>query len=209
MNSTQKISASNGSLAIKKLARAAVLIIFAAFAVCPIRAQTDVFMQLTDDDGNVVPAENQVEGFPGDQGWFGLDAYNIGIANTITFQTAAGAGAQVGKAHFTDLTVTKKVDKTSPILFKTAASGSHFQKVKIVIRKSSADAISSEGYLTYELGEVYVSKVQWSGSGGDFPQENITLNFASLKVSYRPQDTKGQLLDPITATFNQLLNKGG
>src|SRR5690606_23900028 len=86
--------------------------------------------------------------------------------------------------------VTKRTDKASPILFQACCSGKHFDKATLTIRRSGGE--TAVDYLIYEFGGVLVESIQWSGGGGDLPIESLTLAFARVKITYTPQDEKGQ-----------------
>src|SRR5262249_32824123 len=77
-----------------------------------------------------------------------------------------------GKVTVHDISITKKSDRASPLLFQAAATGRHFPKVTLHVRKAGGD-----GYLTYVLEDVLVSSAHAS-SGGHRPTESVTLSFA-------------------------------
>lgn len=115
-------------------------------------------------------------------------SYSWGVSNSGTTHIGGGGGA--GKANFQDLSFVKYVDKASPNLFMAAATGKHFDSVKLTIRKAGgADALE---YLVYELTEVLITSYQTGASGGEDRQtESISLNFAKVKMSYTEQNDKG------------------
>ncbi len=194
----------------RNFARLTLVLAAALFAVCSTRAQVDAYVQLIDASGNPVVSESQDSFFKGSAGWFKVDNFELGVSNTVTF--GAGSTPTAGKAHFTDFKITKKVDKTSTTLFKNAASGMHFKTVTLALRKSAAQAPAGSAdpsYLKYELTEVFVSKVEWAGADDDAPSESVTFVYSRLNISYRAQDSTGSMLDPVSATWDIVLNKAG
>ncbi|MGH8229325.1 MAG: Hcp family type VI secretion system effector [Steroidobacteraceae bacterium] len=114
-------------------------------------------------------------------------AWSWGLSNSGTFHQGAGGGA--GKASFNDIAVTKYIDKASPNLMLFCANGKHLSKGTITVRKAGEKPLD---YLTISLENILVSSYSTGGSGGeDRLTENVSLNFATVKVSYAQQSDKG------------------
>jgi type VI secretion system secreted protein Hcp len=114
-------------------------------------------------------------------------AWSWGTSNSGTFHAGSGGGA--GKANFQDLAVTKYVDKSSADLLYACASGKHIAKASLIVRKAGEQPLE---YLVYTLEKILVSSVSTGGSGGEERlTENLTLNFAKVKVEYKIQGATG------------------
>ncbi|TWI69404.1 type VI secretion system secreted protein Hcp [Pseudoduganella lurida] len=114
-------------------------------------------------------------------------AWSWGAANAGSFHAGGGGGA--GKASFQDLSVTKWVDKASPALFIALAKGTHIPAATLLVRKSGT---GQQKYLEISLADVLVTSIASGGSGGeDRLTENVTLNFAQVKLEYFLQDKAG------------------
>jgi type VI secretion system secreted protein Hcp len=114
-------------------------------------------------------------------------AWSWGLSNTGTFHHGSGGGA--GKANFQDLSVTKYVDAASPSIMLYCANGKHFAKGKLIVRKAGETPLE---YIVIELEKVLVTAYSTGGSGGEERlTENVTLNFAKVKVEYVQQNEKG------------------
>lgn len=114
-------------------------------------------------------------------------AWSWGLSNSGTFHSGSGGGA--GKANFSDLSVTKWVDKATPALMAACAKGTHIKSAKLIVRKAGDRPLE---YLTITLTSVLVSSLSTGGSGGEERlTENISLNFAKVDVDYKIQDEKG------------------
>ena len=101
----------------------------------------------------------------------------------------AGGGGGAGKANVQDLSFTKYIDKASPNLMKMCCSGKHYPEALLTVRKAGDKPLE---YLTVKMEDVLISSVSTGGSGGeDRLTENVTLNFAKVKVSYQPQKKDG------------------
>jgi len=114
-------------------------------------------------------------------------AWSWGMSNSGSFHMGGGGGS--GKANFQDLSVTKWVDISSPILQLYCANGDHFKKAVLTCRKAGKTPLE---YIKITMEKVLVSSVSTGGSGGeDRLTENITLNFANVKFEYQEQKPDG------------------
>lgn len=114
-------------------------------------------------------------------------AWSWGMSNSGTTHMGSGGGA--GKVNVQDLSFTKYIDKASPDLMLSCCNGKHFDKAVLVVRKAGEKPVE---YLTITMEEVLISSVSTGGSGGeDRLTENVTLNFAKVKVKYVEQTEKG------------------
>ena len=120
----------------------------------------------------------------------GIDviAWSWGMGNSGSAHMGAGQGA--GKAQFNDITFTKYVDLASTKLMTSCATGTHIKEAKLVVRKAGGTPLE---YLLVELTDCLVSSYQTGGSGegGDRLTENVSLNFAVVKVDYKTQKEDG------------------
>jgi type VI secretion system secreted protein Hcp len=123
-------------------------------------------------------------------------AWSWGMSNSGSFHTGGGGGA--GKANFQDISITKWVDKSSPVLMLYCANGDHFEKAKLIVRKAGKTPLE---YITIDMKKVMITSVSTGGSGGeDRLTENVSLNFAEVEVNYVPQkpDGSGDAAIPFT-----------
>ena len=139
----------------------------------------DMFMKIGD-----------VKGESGDsthKGEIDVLAWSWGMSQSGT--THGGSGGGAGKVNVQDLSFTKHIDKSSPILVMTCCNGKHHKDATLTIRKAGETPLE---YLIIKMEEVLVTSVSTGGSGGeDRLTENVTLNFAKFSLSYQPQDKAG------------------
>ena len=129
-------------------------------------------------------------------------AWSWGVTNSGTTHQGGGGGA--GKANFQDLSLTKYMDSASHALLDAVATGEHFDTASLHIRKAGK---TQQEYITIEMKEVMVTSVSSGGSGGeDRLTENVTLNFAAVKFSYKPQKPDGSLGDALPFTYDIAAN---
>jgi type VI secretion system secreted protein Hcp len=130
---------------------------------------------------SAAPAEEPVTEWPGQK-----------VArSSASAQQGGGAGA--GKCNVQDLSFTKYLDKASPDLMLACCNGKHFPKAVLTVRKAGEDPLE---YLLVTVEELIVTSISTGGSGGeDRLTENVTLNFARVKVQYKEQTPTGGVGD--------------
>ncbi len=118
-------------------------------------------------------------------------AWSWGMSNSGSAQQGSGAGA--GKVNVQDVSFTKYIDKSSPDLMLACCNGKHFDKAVLTVRKAGEQPLE---YLLITMEEILISSVSTGGSGGeDRLTENVTLNFAKVKVQYKEQTPTGGVGD--------------
>ena len=125
-------------------------------------------------------------------------AWSWGASNSGTTHSGGGGGA--GKVNVQDLSFTKYMDKSTPDLLLSCCNGKHFDSAVLVVRKAGEKPLE---YLHITMTEVLVTSVSEGGSGGeDRLTENVTLNFAKVKVDYKEQLATGGAGASPTMTWN-------
>jgi type VI secretion system secreted protein Hcp len=123
--------------------------------------------------------------------------YSFGVTQQGTMGYGGGGGA--GKAHFQDLSFSKRIDKASPNLFVACATGKHIDQIVLTVRKAGGQ---QEEYLKVTMKECIISSYHESGSEGAMPLENIAFNFTECKYEYKPQQKDGSLGGAIVGGYN-------
>jgi type VI secretion system secreted protein Hcp len=150
----------------------------------------DMFLKIETIDGESVDKTHAKD--------IDILAWSWGLSNSGTTHQGMGGGS--GKANFQDISVTKYVDASSHALLLACATGEHFTKAKLVVRKAGKTPLE---YILIEMEEVLITSVSTGGSGGeDRLTENISLNFAKIKFSYVPQTPTGGAGTPLPFTYN-------
>lgn len=103
-----------------------------------------------------------------------------------------GGGQGAGKVLPQDLNIVKYVDKSSPVLFISCATGKVFPDAVLTQRKAGE---GQQDFLIITMSGVMVStyEINGTGDGGVVPTESVSLNFQKLELSYAPQDEAGAL----------------
>jgi type VI secretion system secreted protein Hcp len=144
----------------------------------------DMFLKLSDIKGESVDQAN-----PSHQDEIDVIGWSFGLTNPASF--ALGQGGQQSKPTFSDLHITKYVDKATAALCNAAATGKHIKDGILTCRKAIGDNDKLE-YLKWTLTDVLVTSVQHSGSGGEqYVHESVSLTCAVVELTYQVQADLG------------------
>lgn len=122
-----------------------------------------------------------------------FNAHQTGVSNT-------GGGAGAGRVSLGDITLTKKVDRSSPTLFALCCSGTHLDSATISVRKAGGEALE---YLHVKLEHVLITSVQEAGSDGqDQLVEQVSLGFKRVGLIYTPQRDDGSGAPTVSAGWD-------
>ena len=139
----------------------------------------DMFLKLNGVDGE---SKDKAHGKEID-----ILSWSWGMSNSGSAHVGGGAGS--GKVSVQDLSLTKYLDSSSAPLMLSCCNGEHFGSAVLTVRKAGEKPLE---YLTIKLQEVLITSVSTGASGGDDRLiENVSLNFAKVKVEYLPQEAKG------------------
>ena len=115
-------------------------------------------------------------------------AWSWGMSQSGTMHTGAGGGG--GKVSIQDISLTKWIDKSTPILMEYCSNGKQYKEAKLTVRKAGGK--NPLEYLIITMTDVIVTSVSTGGSGGeDRLTENVSLNFAAVKIDYQAQKPDG------------------
>ncbi len=118
-----------------------------------------------------------------------------------------GSGRGAGKPRFHDFNFSHHVDKASPVLMKTCATGKHLKNATFTVRKSGEH---QQDYLIITMKDVLVTSVSMSVSAeGDATVEDVVLAFAKVDLEYKPQKPDGTLDPGIHFTYDIRANREG
>ncbi len=137
----------------------------------------DMFLQIPGIDGEVTATAHK--------GWIDIQSWSWGVSQTAT--AGGGSGGAVGrlKGH---VTLIKRIDKTTPLLFKRCSDGTVLPLITVELARPGGPT-----YLKYELNEVLVSSITHGDLDGDgVPDEELQLDFTGAKLTYTQLDATGK-----------------
>jgi type VI secretion system secreted protein Hcp len=125
-----------------------------------------------------ITGESKITGF--DDGYLEMGSFQVGFGRGIA--SATGTSTREGTVtSISEIVVTKTTDKTSIDWMTQVCEGKLDNKVTICFTRTGAG--QADTYLKYELEGCGVSGFSQS-SGGDRPQESISLNFDKITMTY-------------------------
>jgi type VI secretion system secreted protein Hcp len=159
-------------------------------------AQVDYFLKIEGVDGESKDDKHKGE--------IELASFSWGETNSGTAGHGGGSGS--GKVSPQDFHIVKRVDKASSKLFIACATGEHFSKATLVARKAGGE---QQEYLKLTFEDLIVSSYQLGGAADSdvVPMDQVSLNFAKLEFSYKPQKPDGSLDAEVKQKYDFAANK--
>lgn len=127
-------------------------------------------------------------------------SFSWGVSNTSTYGAgASGKEAKAGRADFSNLSIMKVLDKTSPLLTDHCSTGNILGKVYILYDKPVGD--KQQAYFRVWLKDALITSVQLSGSNEN-PTESVSFAFQGVEIAYAPEKDDGSLDAAIRKGYN-------
>jgi len=136
-------------------------------------------------------------------GWIELNSFQWGVGRGISSPTGGAADRESSAPSVSEIVVTKATDMATIKLVNEALQGEG-KDVKIDFCKT--DKGNLEAYLQYTLTNTMISGYSLS-SGGDRPQESLSLNFTKVECKNIGMKAANDTGDPETITYDLALAK--
>ncbi|MBK9335409.1 MAG: type VI secretion system tube protein Hcp [Lewinellaceae bacterium] len=167
---------------------------FMAFVAIPFAAQAQKIAGPTKPQTAAVDYFLKIEGVDGESDgkdcrkcWIEIESVAWGTP-TPSPARAGGGGGGAGKVSVHDISMIPSTDHSTPKLQEAVATGKHFKKAVLFVRKAGKE---QHEYLTYELENVLISSFSAQNNAGDpVPTESFSLNFT--KITYSWTDASGK-----------------
>lgn len=155
----------------------------------------------------------KLDGIPGEstdskhKDWIEVVSFSHGVEQEGASRSGGGEST-VGRAHFADFCVVKRLDKSSPKLALTCASGAHIATAKMELCQATKD---KHPYMKYNLFDVVISAVKPSGqnTSNTLPLEEVTMRYSKIEWEYTPMDGAGKVTAATKANWSLKENIGG
>lgn len=133
----------------------------------------------------------------------GIDVLSFSWGTTSASHMLTGVGLTPGRVTFNSLTILKRIDKASPLLFLSSASGANLGTVTLYLESPTLDGkIFDAGSIA--LANTRVASFQFSSNtSAEVPTETITLNFTKIVYTYSAPSSGG----PVSAGWDIAKNK--
>ena len=135
--------------------------------------------------------------------WTELQSFQWGVGRGVGSAMSGAMSREGSIPSISEITVSKRMDAASPALWTDSVAGMFNTAVTITFTTTSAGA--TEKFLSYELTDCGLSGYSIS-SGGEMPQESLSLNFAKISWTLTPVKADGSGT-PITQGYDLTQSK--
>ena len=135
--------------------------------------------------------------------WTELQSFQWGVGRGVGSAMSGAMSREASVPSISEIVVSKRMDAASPALWTDSVAGMFNTAVTITFTTTSAGA--TEKFLSYELTDCGLSGYSIS-SGGEMPQESLSLNFAKISWTLTPVKADGSGT-PITQGYDLTLSK--
>jgi type VI secretion system secreted protein Hcp len=121
--------------------------------------------------------------------WISVDSFSLGAHSS-------GGGGGAGKTTIQSFTITKSIDKSSPLLFLGSASGKNYKEMVLSFERKAGG--TQMDYLKFTFDNVLISGVTDGTSQKQTPEEQVTFNFQKCKETFIPISSDGKAGTPVS-----------
>jgi type VI secretion system secreted protein Hcp len=160
------------------------------------------------DNGVKIDGESTLKGF---EKFIEVMSYSHGVSNPIQ-STTSNTGRTTGRPNFQELSVSKNLDATTPLLNYYCALAKNLGTTRLHLVRQDATADGKDAnaidYMVYEMTDTMISSVSVGGGGG-IPTETFSLNFSKLTWTYKRQKPDTGVPGQVVQFWDQATNTGG
>lgn len=150
----------------------------------------------------------KIDGIPGES----TDAKHKGEIDVLSFSwgvsspppAGGGGGGGAGKASFQQVSFSHVVDKASPLLALSCATGQHHKVATLTQTRVGGGSVD---FLQFKFEDVIVTGVAEAGPADQPLAEQVSLAYAKVHMAYFPQKADGSLDAPVKFAFDVAANK--
>ena len=130
-----------------------------------------------------------------------MDAGFANWTDVLSIQFGESNPAGGGSPSFSDLSLSKNVDATSPVFAQDAATGADLPAATLQV-------VNASSLQVYEIQLYNVSVSSLSDvAAGALPTENLTLHFGKMSWTYTQYDSQGATAINITTDFDPAIRQ--
>jgi type VI secretion system secreted protein Hcp len=137
------------------------------------------------------------------ENWIELNSFQFGTGRGISSPTGGSADRESSAPSVSEVTVTKDQDSSTGPLLTAALQGEGVTVIIDFVKTSQGQLVK---FMEYTLTNTMISG--WStSSGGDRPNESISLNFTKFQVDPTTIDAAGTVSNANPVTYDVGLAK--
>ena len=132
-----------------------------------------------------IPGESTDDAHPE---WIDLVSYSHSIGDSGKVESGTAESRTTGPVDHEDFSVTKVLDKASPLLYTKCCDGTHIAEITVELCRATGD---KQCYMKYQFTDVIVTSVSTGGSTSEsLPLEYVTFNYGKVEWTYTETDHK-------------------
>lgn len=147
-----------------------------------------IYMKVPDISGNATESDYK--------NWIELDSIQINANKKVKMLVGDSGNRQQGRPTFEPVSISKRIDQSSPKLFHMMCKGNSASKVEICFADTRGER------LKYTLSDVMINKRYVTAEGNSEPIENIELCYTAIEERYTPRDQNNNSLSPVSGGYN-------
>lgn len=117
-------------------------------------------------------------------------SYSWGATQRASASASSAGSITSERADFHPFTIVKALDKASPKLYLSCASGEHLKSVRLELCRAGGD---KQPYMEYKMTDVIVTSVRpgGSGQGESVPLEEVSFSYGKIEWKYTQTKVEG------------------
>jgi type VI secretion system secreted protein Hcp len=166
--------------------------------------------QVSWNGGSNDPLGSDMKSYADGRQLFEIEDYSFDVEQVLNIGSQ-GSGLGAGKITFNPFSITRKIDRASPVLFDRCCGGQAFQQVILALRKAtgvgaSGNTMSSgQVFLRFDFKLVGVKTISWQHDD-ESPKETVTFAYGGLLVRYLQQNPDGSFAGQYVGGWNGIYN---
>ena len=143
------------------------------------------------------------------QDWIEVLSYSHGLSQSGSGSVSSGGARTAERCDHQEFSITKTLDKASPLLALACCNGEHIGEIKLELCRAGGD---KNKYMEYTLNDVIVASVHPNGSaqGAEtLPMEDVTFNYGKITWTYTETDHRTGKPGGIVEKFWDLTTNSG
>jgi type VI secretion system secreted protein Hcp len=122
-----------------------------------------------------------------------VDSFSLGAHSS-------GGGGGAGKVTIQSFTITKPIDKSTPLLLLGAASGKNYKEMVLSFERKAGG--TQQDYLKFTFENVLISGITDGSSSKLVPEEQVTFTFQKCKETFIPTGPSGRAGTPVSVLIS-------
>jgi type VI secretion system secreted protein Hcp len=122
-----------------------------------------------------------------------VDSFSLGAHSS-------GGGGGAGKTTIQSFTITKSIDKASPLLFRGEAGGTSYKEMVLSFMRKAGG--TQHDYLKFTFENVLISSITDGTSQKQTPAEQVSFTFQKCKETFIPISSSGKAGTPVSVLIS-------